>query len=359
MRVLAVSDEAYLEHAPGNWPEGPHRLEAVWKALEETGVGDLLELRSPVPASEEDVSLVHTSRHIERVKEVARGGGGYLTLDTVVSPKSYDIALLAVGGVLTAVDAVLGGEAKRAAALVRPPGHHATAEEGMGFCLFNNVAIAAAHALSRRGLERVLIVDWDLHHGNGTEAVFYDSRKVLFVSCHESPAYPGTGWITDTGEGEGEGFTVNIPFPAGTGDDAYLEAFDSVVAPIARAFRPELVLVSCGLDAHFLDPLGRLELTSRGYGRLSGVVCGLADELCGGKVVFVLEGGYDPVGLGWSLASVLSVAAGRDPVAEPEGCRREEAEEDGKGRCGRGSGARAGGLVISSVLKTQRAYWPV
>jgi acetoin utilization deacetylase AcuC-like enzyme len=281
---------------------------------------------------------------------VAAGGGGYLTLDTVVSAESYRVALLAAGGTMKAVDWVLEGKATRAVALIRPPGHHATPEEGMGFCLFNNIAIAAAHAGERRGLERVMIVDWDLHHGNGTEAAFYDSRDVLFLSCHETPAYPGTGWVTDCGEREGEGFTVNVPMPPGSGDETYLEAFQSIVAPIARAYRPQLLLVSCGLDAHYLDPIGRLRLSSTGYGRLGEILCSLADDLCQGRLVLVLEGGYDPVGLGWSLASVLNVASGRGgPIAEPPGYAD----------TGVGGEPPAARERLASVKATQAAYWPL
>ncbi len=347
--LLLIDDQAYLEHAPGSWPEGPHRLEAVWHVLEECGLRQALPREDATPATEADLSLVHTSRHIERVRRVAAEGGGYLTLDTVVSPESYRVALLAAGGAIRAAEAVLEGRTRRAAALVRPPGHHATPDEGMGFCLFNNVAVTAAHLHARRGLDRILIVDWDLHHGNGTEAAFYGTSRVLFLSCHESPAYPGTGWVTDVGEGEGEGYNVNLPFPPGTGDDVYEEAFAAVVSPIAQAYRPEFILVSCGLDAHFLDPIGHLRLTSAGYGRLAGTVCALADELCGGKVVFVLEGGYDKVGLGWSLASVLNVASGHGgPLDEPAGY--------GPLPGGDGRGARE---RLALVRATQRAYWPV
>ena len=350
--MLVIDDRAYLEHAPGNWPEGPHRLEAIWAALQETGVGEALVYEKPDAASEEDIALVHTSRHIARIKRVADEGGGYLTLDTVVTPASFRTALLAAGGVLKAVDAVLSGPcpSRRAAALVRPPGHHATPDEGMGFCLFNNIAIAAEHAVTRRGLKRVMIVDWDLHHGNGTEAAFWGSPEVLFLSCHESPAYPGTGWMTDVGEGEGEGYTVNLPFPPGTGDLVYEQAFAEVVSPIARAYHPELILVSCGLDGHFLDPIGRLRLTSAGYGRLAEVVCGLADELSEGRIVFVLEGGYDPVGLGWGVASVLNVASGRGgPLNDPEGRAL-------PGGAGEPLGARE---RLQQIVHTQRAHWPI
>jgi acetoin utilization deacetylase AcuC-like enzyme len=219
----------------------------------------------------------------------------------------------------------------------------------MGFCLFNNIAVAAAHILGRRGLERVLVVDWDLHHGNGTEAAFYGSPEVLFLSCHQSPAYPGTGWVTDVGEGEGEGFTVNLPFPPGTGDRTYLRAFERVLAPVARAYRPEIILVSSGLDAHHLDPIGGLRLTSEGYGRLAGVVAALADELCDGRMAIILEGGYDEIGLGWSLASVANVVSGRGgPLAEPHGYRLASEDEP------EGASAR-----LDAIVATQKAYWPV
>ncbi len=350
MSLLVIDDPAYLQHAPGNWPEGPHRLKAIWSALEATGVAGALVREAPTPATLEDIGLIHTARHIERVKRIAEEGGGYLTLDTVVSPESFQVALLAAGGAMKAADAVLSGQSRRAAALVRPPGHHATPEEGMGFCLFNNAAITAAHVRARRGLERVLIVDWDLHHGNGTEAAFYSTDEVLFFSCHESPAYPGTGWVTDVGEGDGEGYTVNVPLPAGTGDPTYEEAFETILGPIARAYRPQLILVSSGCDGHFLDPLGRLRLTSAGYGRLAGFVAGLADELCEGRVVLVLEGGYDEVGLGWSTASILNVLAGRGgPLDEPPGSgNRPEGVEP--------AGARE---RLASVRAAQHPYWPL
>lgn len=350
MRVAVVDDKAYLEHAPGNWPEGPHRLQAIWGALAASGVDRALERVSPEPATRDDIELIHISRHVDRVKRVADEGGGYLTLDTVVSPESYRVALLAAGGAMKATDLVLEGKAGRAVALVRPPGHHATPAEGMGFCLFNNIAVAAAHARIRRGVERILIVDWDLHHGNGTEAAFYGTNQVLFFSCHENPAYPGTGWITDVGEGEGEGFTVNVPLPPGTGDTVYEQVFETILAPVARAYHPELIMVSCGLDAHFLDPIGRLRLTSAGYGRLAAVVASLADELCGGRLVLVLEGGYDPVGLGWSLASVLNVVSGRGgPLDEPAGTGQPPAPGgwDPPGARDR----------LATVRATQRAYW--
>jgi len=351
VEFLVIDDRRFLEHAPGNWPEGPHRLEAIWTALTQTGVREALVFDSPCPAAPEDLALVHTKGHIEGVKKISEQGGGYLTLDTVVTPRSYETALLAAGGTMKAVDAVLDGKARRAAALVRPPGHHATSTEGMGFCLFNNIAVAAAHALSRRQLERVLIVDWDLHHGNGTEAMFYSSRRVLFFSCHESPAYPGTGWITDVGEEEGEGYTINVPMPPGSGDLDYRDAFEKVLLPAARTYRPDIILVSCGLDAHRLDPLGHIELSTAGYGVLTQLVCSLADTVCDGRLVFVLEGGYDPIGLGWGMASILNVASGLGgPLEEPPAYAR------APGHTARSALARD---RLSSVIATQEAYWPL
>jgi acetoin utilization deacetylase AcuC-like enzyme len=350
MSFLVIDDPAFAKHAPENWPEGPQRLAAIRSALVGTGVQEALTFVPSTPATEDDLALIHTPRHIQRVKRLAAEGGGFLTLDTVVSEESFDVALLAVGGTLKAVDAVVDGLAARAAALVRPPGHHATPDEGMGFCLFNNIAIAAGHLRSRRGLSRILILDWDLHHGNGTETAFYGTPEVLFVSCHESPAYPGTGWLSDVGEGEGEGFTVNLPFPPGSGDQIYEEAFATVLTPIVRAYRPEIVLVSCGLDGHFRDPIGRLRLTAAGYGRLAEIVCRLADEICSGRVVFVLEGGYDPTGLGYSLASVLNVATGRGgPISDPSGPLPSSVHPEPTGAKAR----------LDSIITAQRHYWPL
>ncbi len=228
------------------------------------------------------------------------------------------MATLAAGAAIAAVDAALDGLAPRSLALVRPPGHHATPTRGMGFCLINSVAVAAAHALAR-GLERVLIIDWDVHHGNGTQDAFVESDRILYCSVHQSPLYPGTGAASERGRGRGEGFTLNIPLPPGQGDDVYRRAFDDRLLPAARAYRPELVLVSAGFDAHRADPLAGMRLTEAGFADLARRADDLADGCAGGRLVAVLEGGYDPDALARSVATVLRVLDGaedEDPVAD-------------------------------------------
>ncbi|MER3438998.1 MAG: histone deacetylase, partial [Chloroflexota bacterium] len=256
------------------------------------------------PADPNDVERVHNPWYIETVERLAERGGGWLDADTYVTPQSYDVALLAAGAAVAAVDAVLGGVVPRAFALVRPPGHHATPERGMGFCLFNNIAIAAARALSH-GLERVLIFDWDVHHGNGTQDVFYDSSAVMFCSIHQYPFYPGTGAASERGIGNGEGYTLNIPLPAGRTDEDYIRIVDEVVVPAAYQYRPELILISAGFDAHAHDPLGGMRLTERGFAAMTRLIAGAAGDLCSGRIVAVLEGGYDIAALGRCVAATV------------------------------------------------------
>lgn len=309
---LVYSDQ-YLNHRTGNHPESPDRLTAILDFWNEQGILDRLVRVSPRRATPEEVALVHEPRYIREVEEFAAAGGGQFTIDTVLSAESYDVALLAAGGVLSAVDSVFMG-IPRVFVLLRPPGHHAEPSAGMGFCLFNNVAIGARYARTRYGVERVLIVDWDLHHGNGTEAVFYDDRSVLFMSTHESPAYPGTGWYSDAGRGKGEGFTVNMPLPPGAGDDEIRQVFEEVFLPIARQFRPGLVMVSAGQDGHFADFMGYMRLTAAGYGWLMNAVREVAEEWASGRVVVVLEGGYNLKALPYSTLAVVSSLGGLDAI---------------------------------------------
>jgi len=267
------------------------------------------------PADLDAVARVHNPRYIAALHDLAAGGGAWLDADTMVAPDSVAVALLAAGAAIAAVDAALDGHAPHAFALVRPPGHHATPRRGMGFCLLNSVAIAAAHALDR-GLQRVLIVDWDVHHGNGTQDAFETDPRVLFCSLHQSPLYPGTGAATERGRGAGEGFTINVPLRAGGGDDLYRHVFDERFLPAARAYRPELVLVSAGFDAHAADPLGGMRLTESGFADLTHRVVDLATESAAGRVVAVLEGGYDPAALARGVAATLRVLDG-EPSVDP------------------------------------------
>ncbi|HSW09724.1 MAG TPA: histone deacetylase [Bacillota bacterium] len=310
-RVGLVTDPAYLRHAPNAWPESPARLRAVLERFAGSGVLERAELIPVRPATERELRRIHHEDYVRRLEDMAGRGGGNLDWDTVVTSKSHEVARLAAGGCLAAVDAAFSESGPHASlCLVRPPGHHAFPGRGTGFCLLNNVAIGAAHALEEHHLERVLIVDWDVHHGNGTEAIFYSRRDVLYLSVHQSPLYPGTGDLADTGEGEGKGYNVNLPLPPGAGDEDFLAAFDRLLLPIARAYRPQLVLISSGHDGHFADPLGSMCLTASGYHQLAGRLRDLAGEFADGRLIAVLEGGYHEEALGWCLLAVLDAMGG-------------------------------------------------
>src|SRR5258705_366842 len=259
----------------------------------------------PAEATEEQLARVHDREYISLISETA-GMATALDADTFTSPDSYEVALLAAGAAVGCVDHVLDGRGSRALAMVRPPGHHAERNRAMGFCLFNNIAVAAAHARAS-GLTRVAIVDYDVHHGNGTQWSFYDDPSVLFISSHQYPYYPGTGAATETGTGDGAGFTVNLPMDAGGTDADYELAYATVALPVLRQFRPELILISAGFDALDDDPLGGMRLTTEGFARLTATICALADECCDGRVVAVTEGGYDLGGLAGCLRAVIPV----------------------------------------------------
>ncbi len=289
-----VYGDIFLRHDTGpDHPERPARLRAIVDALEKDWPDGLVRL-SPAPAEIAHLTRVHPLRYVQRVENACREGATRLdALDTPISRDSYAAALHATGGVLKAVDAVLEGRIRNAFCAVRPPGHHATADRAMGFCLFNHVAVAAAYLRDVHGLERVAIVDWDVHHGNGTQDIFYDCPRVFYMSLHQHPLYPGTGTAEETGAGEGEGTTLNLPLPEGAGDDAFLALFRERVIPALETFAPDFILISAGFDAHEADPLGGTNVTGEGFARMTRKIKHAADTLCDGRIVSVLEGGYN------------------------------------------------------------------
>ncbi|MGH0038123.1 MAG: histone deacetylase family protein [Myxococcota bacterium] len=298
-----VEDPRYREHAvPPGHPERPERLIAVGEALR--AFEPQLVRRPPRPAQPDEILRVHADAHLRQLEDLS-GRPVQLDPDTYMGPASYEIARLAAGAAIDLVQAVARGEVRSGLAAVRPPGHHAEAGRAMGFCLFNNVAVAARAVQASESVERILILDWDVHHGNGTQHSFESDPNVLYVSTHQYPYYPGTGGAGEQGVDAGVGATVNIPMPAGCGDEEYLGAFFRLLAPAARAFRPELILVSCGFDAHESDPLASMGLTGAGFAGLTAIVRSLADELCAGRVAFVLEGGYAAEGLDQGTRAVV------------------------------------------------------
>ncbi|HEY55540.1 MAG TPA: histone deacetylase [Dehalococcoidia bacterium] len=314
-----VYDPIYLKHDTGQHVENAQRLEAIISHLEKTGLKKQLTLIEPRPATVEEIALVHQKKYIKEIEDLASQGGGWLDPDTVMSPGSYEAALYAAGGVMRALAAVMAGEVDSAFALVRPPGHHATAERAMGFCLFNNIAIAAKYALAEYKLERILIIDFDVHHGNGTQEAFYDNPQVMYISTHQYPFYPGSGDLNESGGGAAEGTTINIPLPAGCGDGEYLAVFEKVIVPAARRFQPQLILVSAGYDNHWADPLALMEVSVSGFAKIAGVIKGLADELCRRRLVFTLEGGYNLDALAASVKATLDVLLGKSGIDDPLG----------------------------------------
>ncbi len=293
-RTGFVYHPEYLNHDMGSGhPESPARLRAILSRLQTSGVLGRLDRIEPVAAADEWVTAVHAASYVQQLKTaVPDRGRVFLDPDTSMSVGTLSAAYLAAGGALAAADAILEGRVNNAFCAVRPPGHHAEQARAMGFCLFNNVAIATRYLQRRHGVGRVLIVDWDVHHGNGTQHTFYDDPSVLFFSTHQFPYYPGTGRATEEGEGKGRGTTINVPMPAGQGDEVYREVFERILVPAADAFKPDWIVVSAGFDAHRDDPLAGMALTENGYAALTAIVAGIAGRHCQGRLLSCLEGGY-------------------------------------------------------------------
>ncbi len=332
-----VIDKRYMEHDTGyGHPERPERIGVLLQAVaSQPG----LQLIEPRFATGEEITLAHEEGHFARVARTRDLSGYSFDADTPVSSRSFEIACLAVGGLLELLDEVMAGRLRNGFAMVRPPGHHAERGRAMGFCLFNNVAIGAAYLRHRHKLGRVLIVDWDVHHGNGTQHLFADDPAVLYISTHRFPFYPGTGAVDEAGSGDGQGFTVNVPFPGGFGDEEYLDAFQQIIEPIATQYQPEFVLISAGFDPHVNDPLGGMRVTESGFARMARSLIHVADEVAGGRCVAVLEGGYDLRSIRDSSLQVLAELQSRDPPVPSASARSLAAP------------------VVDAVRRVQRSYW--
>lgn len=313
MRKTAIfRDPLFMEHDPGyGHPESSQRLQVIHNELDKKEIKSRLFYPKFSPAPHKVIGLNHTDELMKRVAATAGKPNDALDPDTKTSAASYAAATLAVGALITGVDLLVGGDIDNGFALVRPPGHHAEANRAMGFCLFNNVAVAAHYAISHCGLKRVMIVDWDLHHGNGTQHSFYDTDKVLYISSHQFPYYPGTGDVLETGTGKGEGYTINIPLPGYQNNADYAAIFNDIVVPAGREYQPELILISCGFDIYKGDPLGLMEVTPAGFAYLTRSLVKLAEEVCGGKLLVTLEGGYDLNGQRDGAMAVLSELFGK------------------------------------------------
>ncbi|HLZ19792.1 MAG TPA: histone deacetylase [Smithellaceae bacterium] len=346
--VGIVKDRRYLQHTSGaSHPESPERLAPVYEMLDNPDTSWKYAFIDARSASHDELAYVHTQHYIDYVASTA--GKDYVILDpdTITCPETYEIAKLAAGGACNAVDAVLTGEVDNAFALVRPPGHHASAANSAGFCIFNNVAIAALHARYVHNVKRILIVDWDLHHGNGTQKTFYADREVLFFSTHQYPYYPGTGGMLEAGEGTGLGYTVNVPLNRGGGNATYVAALRKILLPIARFYNPELIMVSAGFDIYFKDPLGGMRVNPEGFAAMARILLNLADECCDGKLVAVLEGGYHVGGLTASVRAMLN------EMSDETHCREDKLAELEK------ETDEYNALLFKQVITLQDQYWHV
>jgi acetoin utilization deacetylase AcuC-like enzyme len=305
-----------LEHDTGPHPEQPARITAIERELDGRGWQGFERVVSPA-VERAVLHAIHPASYVSAIEDLSARGGGHLDLDTVMSARSFEAAMAAAGGAVSLVERVVSGDAPTGFSAHRPPGHHASQTRAMGFCLFNNVAVAARYALDRLGLARVMIFDWDVHHGNGTSDIFHASDEVLFISIHQSPLYPGTGAASDIGSGPGIGYTVNLPVPPGSDDALYLSLIEYVVAPLARAFSPQLLLVSAGYDAHVEDPLAECHVTDEGFAAMTAAVRRLSAEISA-ALGFVLEGGYALGALARSVAATMAALSGSLPAVDGE-----------------------------------------
>jgi len=342
MKTGIIKDTRYREHNMGSYhPENPQRLEVIYRMIEDEIMFDYLPIE-PRAAADEEIQWIHSEAYVKTIKDTSGKDQVMLDPDTSTSARSYEVATLAVGGVLNAAERIMSGEITNAFAFIRPPGHHAEATRAMGFCLFNNVAIAAEYLLRQHALKKILIVDWDLHHGNGTQHSFAKRKDVLYFSTHQFPHYPGTGHWSEIGENEGEGHTINVPLNPGKTDQDYLYIFERLLSPIAEEFEPGFILVSAGFDIYEGDPLGGIQISDLGFGALSYSLLQIAEKVCQGRILLALEGGYNPEGLRSGCKQVLCQLGGEAKKPDIE--------------------ARASTITqreLVPVFETLRKYWPV
>lgn len=333
----------YLIHTNAHHPERKERLDYILKKLDNESVKPGYNFIEPGYADIDTVALVHGRDYIESVQKACRRDAGFLDMDTYIVPESYDIALRSAGGAVQGLDEVMNGNYRRVFCLIRPPGHHAEENQAMGFCIFNNIAVAARVAQRKYGLTRIAIIDWDVHHGNGTQHTFARDNQVLFFSVHQSPAYPGTGSVKETGRGDGEGFTINVPLPGGCGDEDYLYTFKELLVPVLEEFRPQLIMLSAGQDAYHLDPLAGMNLTLRGYYEMARIIADLADKYAEGRILACMEGGYHLEGQSEAVLHALN-ALGNWGLPIPH--------EDASGYEGEMASRR-----VEEVKKVHSSFW--
>lgn len=343
-----VKDTRYLQHSAGfSHPESPERLAAIYEMLDNPLMNWKFTHIEPREATHKEIETIHSPSYVEFIASTAGQSCVYLDPDTATSPETYEIAKLAVGGVCNAIDEVMEGKVDNAFAFVRPPGHHAEKDAAKGFCVFNNIAIGAMHAISKYNLKRILIVDWDLHHGNGTQHSFYNDPRILYFSTHQYPYYPGTGALQEIGRGPGEGYTINVPLSEGAGDADFVKIFRKILQPVALEFKPELILLSAGFDTYFQDPLGGMRVKPEGFANMARILLNIAGACCQGRFVAMLEGGYHISGLTRSVKAVLEEMLDETHISDERlSLIEKEADEETW-------------HLINKIISIIRHYWKV